>query len=227
MLIAGLDEAGQPAFRVSLNHGEDPAAVAYQQGFVLLAPLAASRAADGDLVVSWTVRPVDGDVSPVRRGRGRDADLKLAPGVTPVVRQRVAAYAVVRSSLGLLATEYSPRTSVPGRWGMPGGGLNPGEEPAAAVRREVLEETSQQVTLGPLTAVQTSHWVGRSPSGTVEDFHAVRLVYLATCPQPSEPVVLDTGGTTASARWVPLEGWRELAWTVNWRDILTELLAEG
>ena len=227
MLIEGLDEAGRPAFRMSLNHGEDPAAVAYQQGFVLLAPSAATRAGDGDLVVSWTVRPVHGDAAPVRRGRGLDVDLVLAPGVTPVVRQRIAAYAVVRSTLGLLATEYSPRTSVAGRWGMPGGGLDPGEEPAAAVCREVVEETSQQVTLGRLTAVQTSHWVGRSPSGTVEDFHAVRLVYLATCSGPTEPVVLDTGGTTAAARWVPLDRWRELAWTMNWRDILTELLPQA
>ena len=77
--------------------------------------------------------------------------------------------------------------------------------------REVHEETAQDVELGALVAVQTSHWVGRSPGGQVEDFHAVRLVYRAACPEPGEPVVLDVGGTTADARWVPLDGggrWR-------------------
>ena len=70
---------------------------------------------------------------------------------------------------------------------MPGGGIDPGEEPGAAVVREVHEETAQVVELGALVAVQTSHWVGRSPSGRVEDFHAVRLVYRASCPEPGEP----------------------------------------
>jgi hypothetical protein len=58
----------------------------------------------------------------------------------------------------------------------------------------------------------------------VEDFHAVRLIYLATCDDPSEPVVADAEGTTASARWVPLADWRSLAWTANWRSVLAEVL---
>ena len=74
----------------------------------------------------------------------------------------------------------------------------------AAVLREVYEETAQSVVLADLETVQTSHWVGRNPLGEVEDFHAVRLVYLAACPEPTEPQVLDAEGTTADARWVPL-----------------------
>ena len=136
--------------------------------------------------------------------------LVLEPGETPVPRQRLAAYAVVLSDQGLLATEYSDSTAVSGRWGMPGGGIDDGEEPAAAVVREVTEETSQVITLGALTRVRTSHWVGRSPRGTVEDFHAVRLIYPGECTQPTQPVVLDSDGTTASARWVPLAEWPDL-----------------
>ncbi|MFP5282134.1 MAG: NUDIX hydrolase [Actinomycetes bacterium] len=214
------------AFRVRLGHGEDPAVVAYDRGFVALQPLTARRDPDGELVVSWSVRPVADEPHPYRRRRGQDAALVLDPATPPVRRQRLAAYAVVRSSRGLLATEYSGRTAVAGRWGMPGGGIDPHEEPEAAVLREVAEETSQQVTLSELRAVQTSHWVGRSPRGVVEDFHAVRLVYLGSCADPTDPVVADTDGTTASARWVPLSRWRTLSWTANWRDLLAELLAE-
>ena len=39
----------------------------------------------------------------------------------PVVRQRLAAYSIVLSDRGLLATEFSERTAVPGSWGLPGG----------------------------------------------------------------------------------------------------------
>lgn len=198
--------------------------MAFDQGYVVERPLEAHRMAGGDLAVSWMVRPVAGETRPRLRTRGQDATLMLEPDAQPVVRQRLAAYAVVRSRRGLLATEYSGRTAVAGRWGMPGGGIDAGEEPEATVLREVAEETSQMVRLGGLQAVQTSHWVGRSPSGVVEDFHAVRLVYAGHCPHPTEPVVADADGTTASARWVPLESWRTVRWTVNWRDLLTEML---
>jgi ADP-ribose pyrophosphatase YjhB (NUDIX family) len=170
------------------------------------------------------VRPVRDEARPVVRQQGRDAGLVLSGKVRPVVRQRFAAYAVVTSSRGLLATEYSGRTAVIGRWGMPGGGLDDHEPPTSAVLREVAEETSQEIILGELIKVQTSHWVGRSPYGTIEDFHAVRLVYRATCPHPTDPIVLDQGGTTESAQWVPLEFWRSVSWTQNWQLLLTELL---
>ena len=83
---------------------------------------------------------------------------------------------------------------------MPGGGIDEGEAPVAAVVREVHEETGQPVDVGDLVLVQSSHWVGRSPHGGVEDFHAVRLIYRGTCPDPTDPVVHDQGGTTAAAK---------------------------
>ena len=89
--------------------------------------------------------------------------------------------------------------------------------------REVDEETSQPIALGPLTRVQTAHWIGVNPHGLIEDFHAVRLVYSATCDAPSEPVVREQDGTTASARWISLDAWPSLAWTANWQRILADL----
>jgi hypothetical protein len=88
----------------------------------------------------------------------------------------------------------------------------------------VAEETQQSITLGELVRVQTSHWVGRSPRDTIEDYHAIRLIYEATCEHPSRPVVVDVGGTTESARWVPLSSWPTVPWTVGWRQILAELV---
>ena len=54
----------------------------------------------------------------------------------------------------------------------------------------------------------------------MEDFHAVRLVYGAACPEPRDPLVLDADGTTADARWVPLADWASLNWTTGWRAVL-------
>ena len=213
-----------PAFAVALEHGADPAVLAHDQGFSVVRPLSATRQADGDLLLTLLVRPLADERRPAGSGRGQDAGLQVPDGVQPEVRQRVAAYAVVTSSRGLLATEYSDRTAVAGRWGMPGGGIDDDEQPEAAVLREVAEETDQLVELGDLVAVQTSHWVGRSPRGTLEDFQAVRLVYRASCPQPTEPRVIDLGGTTASARWLPLDLWDTLPWTANWAQLLGDLL---
>lgn len=224
MQLRGVDESGADQFEVPLPHGADPAVVAYDHGWAVDRPLDAFRDAGGDLVLRFAVRAAAAHPRPTQRPTGRDVGLQLAPGEEPVVRQRVAAYGIVLSERGLLATQYSDRTAVVGRWGMPGGGIDDGEEPAAAVVREVHEETAQEVELGDLVAVQTSHWVGRSPSRRAEDFHAVRLVYRAACPRPGDPVVLDVGGTTAAARWVPLDDWRSMTWTANWRDELERLL---
>lgn len=224
VLVIGVTDQGGDAFEVRLDHGADPDVLAFDRGYVVIRPLDANRTSSGDLILRLLVRPARDEARPVVRRQGRDAGLVLSGKVRPVVRQRFAAYAVVTSSRGLLATEYSGRTAVTGRWGMPGGGLDDHEPPTSAVLREVAEETSQEIILGELIKVQTSHWVGRSPYGTIEDFHAVRLIYRATCPHPNDPVVLDQGGTTESAQWVPLESWRSVSWTQNWQLLLTELL---
>jgi 8-oxo-dGTP pyrophosphatase MutT (NUDIX family) len=223
LLVVGVTEDGGAAFSAPLDHGADPDTVVFDQGYRVLRPLEAGWHGD-DLALRLRVRPLRGEPRPEPLPPRTDAGLLVGDDVVPVTRQRVAAYAVVLSSRGLLATEYSTQTAVPGRWGMPGGGLDDHESPVQCVRREVTEETAQQVVLGQLTKVQTGHWIGRNPGGLVEDFHAVRLIYRASCPAPSDPVVLDRGGSTASARWVELGEWTGLAWTANWMMILNELL---
>lgn len=225
MRIVGLTQlGGTEVFDRPLGHGEHPETAAYGAGFRLARPIDAHRAADGELVVRWIVRRAEGRPGPTVPSRGQDPGLDLT-GVDPVPKQRVAAYALVRSDRGLLATEFSDRTGSSGRWGLPGGGIEDGEDPTAAVVREAVEETDQRILLGELAAVQSSHWIGRSPRGVIQDFHAIRLVYRADCPDPTTPRVLDVGGTTASASWVPIARWRRLAWTAGWRALLPELLA--
>jgi 8-oxo-dGTP pyrophosphatase MutT (NUDIX family) len=222
--VIGVTDDGQTAFTRELEQGGDPLVLAFDLGYVLNRPLDAVRNVDGDIDLRLSVRPRTGQRRPRRSGRSQDPGLDLGSVTELEVRQRVAAYVLVTSERGLLATEFSNRTSVPGRWGLPGGGIDEDEQPCDAVLREVAEETRQVVQLGELVGVQTSHWVGRSPRNTLEDYHAVRLVYEATCDRPTEPVVVDVGGTTESARWVPLEHWSDVAWTTGWRQLLKDRL---
>ncbi|WP_432482938.1 NUDIX hydrolase [Kineococcus esterisolvens] len=124
---------------------------------------------------------------------------------TPVLRQRLAAYAVVVSPAGeILLTRLSPITPSPGRWTLPGGGVDHGEHPLAAAVREVHEETGMEVDVDGLADIGSEHFTGRSPRGVLEDFHAVRVLVTATARRVRDPQVLDVGGSTDLGSWVPL-----------------------
>ncbi|HKX65972.1 MAG TPA: NUDIX domain-containing protein [Intrasporangium sp.] len=147
----------------------------------------------------------------------RDPD--VAPDETGDPFQRVAAYALVTSEHGLLLTQFNDQTHIPGEWGLPGGGLEEGETPAEGVHREVWEETGQRIALDRLVDVQSSHWIGRAPNGVVEDFHAIRIVYRATCREPRDIVIHDVGGTTADARWVPVARLGDYRLSRSWHHL--------
>ena len=96
--------------------------------------------------------------------------------------------------------------------------------PTSGVVREITEETAQQVRIARLIDVQSDHWIGRSPTGVLEDFQALRIIYTAVCDAPTHPEVLDVDGTTMSASWVPERRWRSLPWTSGARSLLDRYL---
>lgn len=222
MRIVGVVVAGgSSVFARPLTHGADPHRLAWELGYRIVRPLSASGEAD-DLTLTVQVLAHGRNVS--QRGAARRRSLD--PGLTQAdieqaqIRQRLAAYAIILSDRGVLATEFSERTAVPGSWGLPGGGIDPGENPSQAAVREAVEETGQHIDIAHLLDIQTDHWVGRAPGGLIEDFHAVRIIYAASCPNPTDPVVNDVGGTTASARWVPLHHWQRMHWAAGTRALL-------
>jgi 8-oxo-dGTP diphosphatase len=124
----------------------------------------------------------------------------------PVRRQRLAAYAVVMRGDEVLLTQLSALTTAPGRWTLPGGGIDHGEHPADAVAREGLEETGLTIEVGQLLGVDSRHIVGTSPRGVLEDYHVVRLIYAGTVPADAPaPEVVEVDGTTAAVAWHPLD----------------------
>lgn len=227
-MLAGA-HAGRESWRLDLPHGVDPAeavaaAVRAATGRVRIAALPLPRAvreSSGHLVLTYEMpAPCP---PPTAALMVRVAQPRHAPGLVigaeeraPAV-QRVAASVLVWSDDALLATRYSGTTSAPGAWALPGGGVDPHEDPRAGARRECWEETGQSVLVGELVRVFSRHWIGRAPSGRLEDFHALSLVFAAHCPHPCEPVVHDIGGSTADAAWVARADVPGLGWAVAHR----------
>ncbi|MFB4353421.1 NUDIX domain-containing protein [Microbacterium sp. LS_15] len=116
---------------------------------------------------------------------------------------RVAAYAVVTDDDGrvLLARWIEGRRVA---WTMPGGGLEPGEAPEAAVRRELREETGYTVKVGELLGIHSrvipaSQRVQKSD----QPLHTLRIVYRATV--SGGRLQYETDGSTDMAEWFPVE----------------------
>jgi 8-oxo-dGTP diphosphatase len=240
-VVVGVDLLGAEVARLVLGHGDDPTALLAGHGWEVRRAQDVMSQTVGTHVLTMTfvVEPsfVDGPTfaaeprapaSPERQGRTRrDDDLVMSEGEVPELHQRVAAYALVTSSRGVLMTQFSGRTNAEGRWGLPGGGIEGGEAPELAVVREAWEESGQVIEVSDLALIQSSHWIGRAPTGRLEDFHAVRVVYRAACPEPTAPVVHDVGGTTAAAAWVPLTDLDRLDVTSSWRSLLRDLARLG
>jgi 8-oxo-dGTP diphosphatase len=122
------------------------------------------------------------------------------PGSAPRV-QRPAAYAlVIRDGQVLLS-----RVTGLGVWTLPGGGIDHGEHPDDAVRRETFEETGLRLASAELVDVDSRHFTGRSPDGVRENFHGVRILYRGTITDRGEPSVQEVDGSTDHAAWFGIE----------------------
>ena len=202
--IEGVTLTGDTVASFVLPHGADPSEQLQARGWNLTGVTHAFTppGSDGVTIRLAVVAEVDGGDRHTTWALTATGEI-LPDGVEPIVVQRIAAYAVIPRGDETLLTRLAPSVrGAAGRWTLPGGGIDRGEDPSVAVRREVWEETGQHLGEIHLLDVSTSHWIGQAPSGEWEDYQVVRLVYAATVPHPGPLVVHDAGGTTAECAWI-------------------------
>jgi 8-oxo-dGTP diphosphatase len=103
----------------------------------------------------------------------------------------------------VLLTLIAPGYPGAGRWHLPGGGTDFGEQPEAGLLRELVEETGQTGSVTGLITVGHRHNpAALGPEGHPMDWHAVRAVFRVSVPVPTAATVTEAaGGSTARARW--------------------------
>jgi 8-oxo-dGTP diphosphatase len=122
---------------------------------------------------------------------------------------RVAAYAVIVDADDRILLSHWIEGRRPA-WTMPGGGLEPGEDPERAVRREVREETGYRVEVGELLGIHSRVIPPgrRIPEGASEPLHTLRIVYRASIIGGRLRNEID--GSTDRAEWFALSSVRTL-----------------
>jgi ADP-ribose pyrophosphatase YjhB (NUDIX family) len=120
----------------------------------------------------------------------------------PGTFQRIAVYGLCIVDDEILLVRASERTEVPGRWFLPGGGVDHGEHPEVALARELTEETGLTGRINRFAGVLSD--VRTRSDGVLH--HTVRLIYEIV--DLDGELVSEAAGSSDLARWVSISAAR-------------------
>lgn len=115
---------------------------------------------------------------------------------------RIAAYGVILDEDRILLAHW--REHGHSGWTLPGGGIDPGEDPADAAVREIFEETGYRAELDGLLGIHSfvAQPENRLTPGATEALHGLRIIYRARV--TGGELTYEVGGSTDLAAWHPL-----------------------
>lgn len=119
-----------------------------------------------------------------------------------VQRVRLAAYGWCEADGAVLLCRISPHGPGGGLWTLPGGGLDFGEEPAAGLLRELVEETALEGDVGELLGVRSAVL---EPAETISGHRVQTVGILYRVTVADGELRHETDGSTDLARWIPLK----------------------
>jgi len=92
---------------------------------------------------------------------------------------RVIVVPVIRNELGefLICRMPADRGVFPGLWGLPGGGIEPGETMLDALHREVREELGLAVVRAHPLFFKEGRYTKRYPDGSMREVHMIFLLF--------------------------------------------------